>query len=72
MTNIVLEISGGILQAVYSDNKEVKYTIVDHDLDNGTDLPEYEPDGYFETQEKQALINYLTNYGAAAEDFIEE
>jgi len=66
MANIIIEVSGGIV-AVYSD-ENIKYTIVDHDLENGGDLTEFEPDGFFKEDEKEALINYLINYGGDSQD----
>ena len=48
MIEIVIEVSGGLVQDVYSDSKDVQVTVLDYDTDEGqalaekTDIPEHQ------------------------------
>lgn len=40
MIEIVIEVSGGMVQDVYSDSKDIQVTVLDYDTDEGHELAE--------------------------------
>jgi len=46
MSKVIIELEGGLVQAVYSDDKKVEVAILDHDVFEDQD-PKLDLDGFF-------------------------
>jgi hypothetical protein len=54
MTKVVIELEGGLVQAVYSDDKQVQVAVLDHDVFEDQE-PKLDLDAFFSPELDPAL-----------------
>jgi len=55
MTKVIIELEGGLVQAVYSDDKRVEVAVLDHDVFEDQD-PKLDLDNFSELDPKLAVL----------------